>query len=305
MTTTPAELQITIGTGANAITFNDFTDPNNMYLLRNTSEMMGNLSTRQTKTPRQAAHGVDDSISFYNERILPFGGTIIATTQNNRRAKEKALKRLLALPTLQDPAGRDGYMLVRFTDEDGTPMQCYAKIVEDVGFDLMETTEDTMRGYQFVMMASDHMLPSQSLSEETGDETTPGTNFQVVQDESPNVPFELYDTTAASVTITNNGTIGALPVVVITGPAENPGIENQTWGFRLTLEGVTLAVDEYVTIDFDTQNILQDDGTDLSGFLSNDSEWWAVEPGDNEIALLDDSVEPTSTFTISWRDTYH
>lgn len=300
-----AELQVTIGSGASEIVFNDFTDTGSFYLLRNTSEMLSNLSTRQTKSPRQAGHGVDDSLSFYNERVLPFTGTIVATTQNGRKTLERNLKRLLALPTLQDPATRDGYILVRITDEDGVTMQCYAKIVQDTGIELLESAEPTVRNFQFVMMVKDHRLPSQSLKEEEGTETALGTNFTVVEDESPEVPFELYQETAPSVTVANDGTIGALPIVTITGPSEDPGIENQTWSGLLQLEGVTLIAGESVVFDFEAQSITKNDGTDLSGFLSDESDWWAVEPGNNELALVDNSLTPESTFTIQWRDTYH
>lgn len=304
MTVLAAELLVTIGTGSDAITFNDFSDPNNMYLLRNTSEMLGNLTTRQTKSPRQAAHGVDDSPSFYNERILPFNATIVAESQTVRKQMERNLKRLLALPTLQDTI-RDGYVLVRFVDEDAVTMQCYAKIVQDTGIELFEIAEPTVRNLQFVMMVKDHRLPSQALKTASGAETSIGTNFEVVEDESPEVPFELYQTTAPSVTISNNGTIGALPIAVITGPATDPGIENITWGGVLELAGVTLLAGETITFDFEAQSILHSDGTDLSGLLTNDSDWWAVEPGDNDIALIDASVAPESTFTINHRDTYH
>lgn len=295
-----AELQIIIG----GITFNDFSS-SNFYLARNTAELLSTLSTRQTKTEKQGEHGVHDSLSFYNERMLPFDGEIHATSQTQRKTMENALKAALGLPTIQSYAGDDGYILVQFTDEDGQAMQCYAKVLDPPRFEVIDNTDPARRRFSFVMMAADPILYSQTLEEEEGDETVQGTNFMVVQGESPTVPFQLYQQTAVSATCTNGGTFGAPPIITIDGPTTGPRVTNVTTGLVLDLDGLTLAEGESVVIDVGAKTILKNDGTDLSGYLTAESDWWVLEPGDNELTLLDDTPAALEAdMTIQWRDSW-
>ena len=75
------------------------------------------------------------------------------------------------------------------------------------------------------------------------------------------------------------------------------------------LELATSLVDgEYV--DFDTQagTILKNDGTDLSGYLTSDSEWFSIRPQENTLMYESDQdptitlVDPTERFDVLWND---
>ncbi len=49
---------------------------------------------------------------------------------------------------------------------------------------------------------------------------------------------------------------------------------------------------------------IEKDGTDVTAYLTVDSEWWVLEPGANEIAFLDsDPGSVDGEVTIQWRDT--
>lgn len=294
------EVQAIIG----SLTFNDFSG-STFYLIRNTSELLSTLSTRQTKTGKQGEHGIYDSLSFYEERLLPFDGEIVASSQSNRKTMERALQSELALSAVQDFSGDDGYVLVKFTDEDGTLLQCYAKILDPPKFDVLDNTDPTRRGFTFVMLAKDPILYSQTLDSETGIETYEGTNFMVVEGSAPTVPFQLYEMTALSATCENSGTIGAPPVITVSGPTTGPYVTNTTTGLKLDLDGLTLANGESVIIDVSAKTILKNDGTDLSGYLTGDSEWWVLAPGTNELTLLDDTPSIIEAgLQVQWRDSY-
>ena len=99
-----AELKVTIG----SIIFNDYSTSVPSYILRNTSKLLSTLSTRQTKSDKQGGHGIYDSLSFYQERVLPFEGEILGTSQADRKTKEEALKQVLALSGLQSYAVKIG-----------------------------------------------------------------------------------------------------------------------------------------------------------------------------------------------------
>jgi phage-related protein len=290
------DIQVTIG----SITFND-TSSDDFYLIVNTPELLSSLSTRQTKTSKQGEHGVHDSLSFYDERMLPFEGEIHAADQAARKTMENALKSTLALPAFQDYAGDDGYMLVEITDEDGNEMQCYAKIVDPPRFSVIDNTDPGRRRFTFVLMAKDPILYGVTLNEEEGDEQVDGTSFEVVEGESPEVPFELYQVATPSVMCDNEGTIGAPPVITVTGPTDGPIIRNQTTGLTIDLDGLELLAGESVTIDVAAKTVEKNDGTDLSPYFTGD--WWVLAPGENSIALLDDTGDALdATLTVQWRN---
>jgi hypothetical protein len=306
-----AELLVCI-VGNVSITFNDFSSGVPSYLLHNTPEILSTLSTRQTKSPRQGAHGVVDSLTFYDDRPLPIDGEIIGTSQADRKTKEEALKQCLALATFQSFSGNDGYLLVKFTDEDGSLKQCYAKIVTPPKFEVIDNTNPMRRSFSFVMMAKDPNLYSQTLQSGSGVETFQGTNFRVVQGSLPTVPFQLYQYTVPSVTCVNGGTKDAPPVITITGPTSSPVVKNTTSGLFMDLSasgGLTLLAGEKVVIDVSAYSIMKTDVggvvTNVSGYLTAASNWISLIAGSNAITLLDSS--PTTiaaTLTVQWRNTY-
>ncbi len=306
-----AELLVSI-VGNVTITFNDFSSGPPAYLLHNTPEILSTLSTRQTKNPRQGAHGVIDSLTFYDDRPLAFDGEIIGTSQSDRKTKEESLKQCLALATFQSFAGSDGYFLVQFTDEDGSLKQCYAKVVTPPKFGVLDNTDPSRRSFAFVMMAKDPNLYSQTLQSVNGPETYAGTNFQIVQSSAPTVPFQLYQVTNASVTCVNNGTKDAPPLITINGPTQSPVVKNVNTGIFMDLSGsggLTLVSGEKVVIDVSGYSITKYDAsnnaTNVSGYLTAASNWILLLTGSNQLTLLDASIDTLlATITVQWRNTY-
>jgi hypothetical protein len=293
------DVLVTIGT----VDFNDFSS-DAFYLLTATPELLSSLSTRQTKSAKQGEHGVHDSLSFYNDRLLPFEGEIHATSQEECEEMKRALKAAVAMSTFQNYAGDDGYKLVLITDEDGLEWQCYAKIVEPPVFRVIDNADPTRRSFSFLMSCKDPVLYSQTLEEATGDETVEGTNFFVSEDEDTfQVPFELYQYTTPSLTVTNNGSVGATPLITINGPTEGPTVKNLTSDMFIHLEGLSVLLGETVVIDTLAKTI-EKDGVDVSAYMTVDSEWWVLEPGANDIALIDeDGGEVDGVVTLQHRAT--
>ncbi len=301
------EVVVTIG----SLTLNDPTTLSSGvgYFLEETSHLLNTLQTRLTTTEKQSAHGVNDSLSFYKERPLPFKGTIIGTSQADRKVKEDALKRVLGLPAQQNYATNDGYILVLITDEDGSLKQCYAKILDPPTFDILDDADPTMRAFSFQMMAKDKNLYSQTLQSASGTETVIGTSFAVIQGNSPRVPFSLYQSTYPSVIVSANGTTGSLPIITITGPTQSPKVMNLTTGRTMSFPGLVLLAGETLTIDTTGPSIIKTSSgvqTDVSGYLDTaNSQWVIIEGGSNQIALIDASPDIIiATIQVQWRDAY-
>lgn len=297
------EVQITIGD----IVFNDFTDRTRFYKVDNPRELLSTLNTERTESARQGEHGTIDSLSRYGSRTLPFSGEIVAPTLADRVAMERALQRALALSAVQDFATNDGYILVKFRLEDGQLTQCYAKILQPPSFSFREeiAARHLISRFSFAMIAKDPRLYSQTLKSASGSETYDGTNFSVVEGESPTVPFTLYENTIMTATCENEGTFDAPPVITISGPTLSPRITNVTTGKYIELTDLELEDGESVEINVGKRTIEKNDGTDLSAYFGAGSTWFVLVFGENVLTLLDGSpslIEATAL--IQWRDTF-
>ena len=304
------ELRVTLIGNGITILFNDAATPD--YLLKGTAELLSTLQTRSIKTPRQGMHGVDDSLSQDEDRGLVFDGEILGDSQSDCKDLEWNLRQCVALPTGQSYAGDDGYILAKFQDTDNQLFQCYVKLVSYPVFRVLDNADSTRRGFDFVMMAKDPNLYGQTLNEEDGTEQVEGTNLQIVEDTYFTIPFQLYELTIPSLTCTGAGIAGAPPIITVAGAADNPVILNQTSGKFMKFDangGLTLAADDTLVINYNEGTIIVTDvdgvETNVSGNLSNDSEWILIEPGDNDIVLYDDSPGTlTATLNIQWRDVW-
>ena len=241
--------------------------------------------------------------------MLTFTGTIVGASQADRKAKQSAPEAALRCPAAPDFAGDDGYKLVLITDEDGVQKQCYARLVTPLALSVFDTCPD-LRGIGFVMEAVDSALYGQTLHTATEVRPVTGTNFRIITDVSPTIPFQLYGSTTTTCTATNGGTIGAPPVVTVAGPTHAPVVTNETTGKSMSFPSLTLLAGESLVITVGSGTIYKYDAdgvrTDASGYFdASAGQWLIVEPGANDFTLEDDSPDAISaTLTVQWRDTY-
>lgn len=103
-------------------------------------------------------------------------------------------------------------------------------------------------------------------------------------------------------TLTNAGSYETRPVCVITGPINTPILENVTQGKALRFNG-TINTGETLTVNFYNHQVLLNGTASRYSWVNDVTQWWALEPGDNEVRLNGTSVgSPTATFT--WRDAW-
>ncbi len=291
------EIEVTIGT----VSFNtDIDAPGpNMFLLTNTEQILDALATRRTDTPKEGEHGVQDSPSYYEARILQFHGELHATSQAERVAMEQQLDAAVALSRSQSFDGDDGYKLILITDEDGIEKQLYAKIIEMPSYRLIETGAPEDRTFDFSMYACDPAIYAQELQEGIGPESYTTTDFTFQDGDLPTFQdgdLPTFQDGLGSVMIVNNsGNFGSPPLIIITGPTENPVITNLATGKKHDFNrngGVTLLADETLTINTASLTAIKT----VSGVETNvrtkrtlDSTWFDIVPGENQITLFDDS----------------
>lgn len=279
--------------------------PTTLYLLNETAGLLSNVPLGESRTPKQGDHGIITGLSFYRERVLRFRGELHALDgeQSTRKTAQLALEQALALPAQQSYSGADGFVLVRFTDEDSTLKQCYAKLSEkSIEWDIPDNTDPARRGFEFEMIAADPFLYAQELEEAEGEESIVGTNVALIGNTLPILPTPMYLLATISCIANNAGIVEAAPVVTVTGPTESPKVVNQTTGIFMHLDGLTLGVGETATFDILAKTILKNDGTDLSGFFTPESNWMFLAVGDNEISALDDTPGSLDLgLLVQWR----
>lgn len=292
------ELKVTLVGNGITIVFNDYSSGTPTWVLRNTSRLLSKLGTRQSIIPKQSAHGVDDGLSQDDARTLLFDGELHAASQSDRRDKERSLRQCVGLPVNQSYVDSDGYIRVTFVDEDSEEYQCYAKIVNYPEFDIIDNVDPTMRTFDFAMFAKDPFLYSTTLTEESGTESSLSTTFTIQDGDLPSFKDgalpTVQDDIIAELTVTNDGSAGTPPVITIYGPTASPVVENTTTGKVMDLSyggGLTLLTDERVEIDVLAGTITKVDSsdveTDASAYLTLDSDWIYIDPGDNVFTLFD------------------
>jgi hypothetical protein len=109
----------------------------------------------------------------------------------------------------------------------------------------------------------------------------------------------------ASATIDNDGDVDTWPVWNITGPGSGLILRNLTTGLLLSLTA-TLGAGESVEIDTTpgAKTVTKNDGTNLFGSLSTDSELWALAAGSNSIQIELTGATSASVVSLRYRRRY-
>lgn len=103
------------------------------------------------------------------------------------------------------------------------------------------------------------------------------------------------------VTALNSGGITMYPVVTLTGKMTNPVITNVTTNQFVSLNG--LVVTGTVVIDMGAPSVLLDGGL-ATAYVSDDSQWIGLTPGNNQMRLTTSDSGDTVTGTVAWRTGY-
>lgn len=122
------------------------------------------------------------------------------------------------------------------------------------------------------------------------------------------VPFSLGASTGGGLSIWNNGNRSAPWTARLDGPLTYPEITHTQSGRRLYLSldangGVDLATGQYLIIDSAARSVMLNGTADQRSRLTIDSEWWSLDPGQNDFILRADAGG--GTLTVTARDAWH
>lgn len=105
--------------------------------------------------------------------------------------------------------------------------------------------------------------------------------------------------------VDNAGNHEAYPVTRIYGYIENPTLTNLTTGQRLVFTDLVIQEGSYIEINHKT-GVIKWNGFDdnYSGFDLLQSEFWTLQPGENQLQLNGSNWTEAAYWQVIWRDTY-
>ena len=246
------------------------------------------LTYRTTSAPYQ--QGETLLSTQFNTRKLTFSVMITAPSLEDVQAATQSLIRLF------NPLAGNGVLAFEYEDGTSYYLSCSGRTTTSAG------GRGTM--YQvvnFMMTAHDPFWYTSFQAASLG--TTSVATFPLV------FPFVLPSNTANTI-VTNNGDIDAAATIIITGDVTNPKITNNTtdefFEFTINMDANDVMT---ITTGFGNKTITYYDataGTTVNGFqyLNEDSVFWELIPGENEIIFTSDAVDAATRVSLSWRDRY-
>lgn len=259
----------------------------------------------QERIKRAGRHGTVSMDAFYGSKPITLSGEIRARNLTSLRTGQRELQKHFR--SLESK-------LLRFHLWDEEPVEGMARKVQV--FDMPEVQADGRyaRGFVIGLMLDDPYLYGESWNSQivavggtllsTRSYSVTGSGPRRRTYDQPG-PTRIYTSTLVPDQIVNEGTVESYPIIVLKGPMTNPTIVNQTSGKTVVWDDLIIAADETYRVDMGEGEVHLNsvietyDGLDVLG-----SEFWALEPGENEIALIPFSSGPGADMTVYWRSAF-
>lgn len=103
--------------------------------------------------------------------------------------------------------------------------------------------------------------------------------------------------------IKNEGNFVSLPFMKIWGSGVKPGLVNETTGKYIQFN-YSLDDGQYLLVDFANRTVKRENGSNVYGFITQESRFFDLAPGINVIGLIAETYDPDLKVDIEWRDTY-
>lgn len=290
-----------------SIILNDHdTDPNNIIALQEYPQF--DVDVKNSELDKEGQHGIWDFFSFFGRRVCSFNGVIVGDNEGDVEDIKTKLLKILSLPT--QPSEDDPGITMTWTDANGDDWQITGlKLFRQFSFE--RGLKDTFRlNFFFSLKSSYPFIESQTENTETGTRGYYDIGGIILPTE---IPLS-WDITPENVLAINNlGSTDAHSIIRLkgesAGPVTNPRVYNLNTGKYFKVNIILNGTNEWIEIDSKNGTVVDQDGSDVSGLVTADSEFILLRQGSNDILYESDENPynvlylPTAEFTVKYRDT--
>lgn len=290
-----------------SIVINDHTTtPSQVIALQSYPDF--DVDVKTSEIERQGQHGIWDFFSYYGRRNISFEGVIVGDDEADVEAVKQKLGQVLALPT-QPTDTSNGYVTLKWTDANGDSWQVDAKVYRAPTYS--RRLKETFRvDFRFSLKADDPFIVGQTENTNNGTRGYVDNGGLIVPTD---VPFSWNLTNQNVLNITNDGAAFAQTIIRLNGEAAgaitNPVIKNLTTGKTFQVAYTIPDENGYIEINSKLGTVVDQDGLDLSGFITDDSDFVLLAQGVNQLMYTSDQDPylvlylPTATFSVKHRNT--
>lgn len=276
--------------GAIAV-FNDTTSP--FYagtLVPEECSGLESAEVRESSAERTEQDGAIQGNNFFGKRPIILGGEFAPFGSQIQRSE------MMARAMRASNAMRKDATLV-WTPENGTQVFVKARRNQPT-----KIAGNWVKKFQLALSAADPRIYSTTLNSAT---VTPVPATEAGRRYSKTYN-KVYGSQAPNGTlfITNNGWGESPPIIRVWGPCINPSIINNTTGQAINLT-YTLNAEQFLELDFFNRTIkLMGTSNRYSAMNFASSEWWYLQPDQNEIRLAFSSYETGAKMEVFYRDAW-
>lgn len=233
-------------------------------------------------------HGAVLGNYVYRERNFVISGMVYGTTVSNFASRRRALEQAFAL--------YGGVQTMTITTKDSLSLR--ASVIVRAKF-----TQPYQKGSGIFCNFIATIVAVYPFIEAASATTTSLSVFSGGGGAIPaEIPFSLGVGGSGTVSITNNGNGQAYPTITITGPIQNPSLQNTTTGLTLSISKTLSTSTDTIVLDFYNRTALQDGITNILSSISGS--WWVLEPGANSVKLTASSSGAGAAASLVHRDSY-
>lgn len=285
-----------IGTTANRVTLNDFTQT---PIFRLISRAPQRRDIRELDIPIPFENGISDFETLTGKYVYTIDGTMYPGGESEYDEGLRALRKVASLEVSQDDAlSDDGYVPYKWTDAGGDKVLfvkvLYVQIIED-------TRKGLVQPFRFICKVKDPTIYTEDLataSTITSDPTT--ASGSAIYSFSYPIIFGA-STYSVTSTATNTGDLPVYPATIkVVGPVNNPTITNTTTGESILVTTNLSSTSNILLINYGKDFLsVEKDGVNVLDQTSGT--FFKLQPGGNEITLSGSSIGSGAYVEVTYR----
>lgn len=250
---------------------------------------------RSARVSRPQAHGSYADNGYEDGIVGTVKGLIIASTLASRKTLEDSL-----LKCLRSTLGEEGTGTLKWTEPGSAELRQISglRLVERIN---LIGSEGPVMAFGFQLAAERSTSESQTEETASSDALT-GTGGGLSFPEA--FPWSFTGSAGGQVTVSNDGTATAYPILRIYGGASAPVITHVDSGKRLVFTGAVGAGD-YLEVDLFERTVKLNGTTNRLNLLDIvNTEWFGLNLGSNILRMTSGSFDATARLDVLLRDAY-